>query len=402
MRRVFPILFITCLFLLTISPNNLYAGLDNNQVINHDIARRIKDLKENNGYSSEDFNACQITWTVSELEKTDPYSQFQPHEISFYYEDQQILTLVNRQDGKAESIEGLGLNCLEFNDHVYLFFDTLDYETRLKFDLTDLSYVVYSSDKGSSWSKLKSLHPFSAKAKFILPRARFRKYVKIFGNANDHVLTIFNLRDETTYLLDAELSILKTVSVYNRLSDFDYPSDFAWHNDSLYLVRGSCEKVKGRIQCPSRAYMETSKDFGRTWKKEALPFIKKSYFLTLSNSLYQFYSTSCPNSWFGLIPAINQSFTCGYVKVKKLESDGQWGKSKILIETASRLLGTYKDEKPILVWQDLRFHKKRSCGFIPLIGCVDSAPFRGPIVIYAGELDITNWHIDESIIKYKN
>lgn len=402
MRRAYHLIFIVCLCLAALSPDILHADLDNNWVINHETARRVEALKKKGGYSSEDFNACQITWTVQTLEKTDPHSQFQPHEITFQYENHPVIKLINTQDGKAESIQGLGLNCLEFNNYVYLFFDTLDYKTRLKFNRTDLSYVIYSSDKGASWSGLQSLHPLSAKAKFILPHGKFQKYVKIFGDASNHALSIFNLRDETTYLFDPEFNVLKTVPVYNRLSDFDYPADFHAHKNILYLVRGSCEKVKGRIQCPSRTYMETSKDFGRTWEKETRPFTKKSYLFTLNGSLYQFYFESCRTNWFGIIPAINRSLVCGYIQVKKLNDDGQWGKPKTLIKTVDKLLGIYKDKNLIFVWKDFRFHKSRPCGYIPLIGCVDSTPFRGPTVIYAGELDATNWQIDESIIQYNN
>lgn len=402
MQRAFHILFIIPLFFLLIASEGLCADLNNNQVIDREIAHHIEILKEESGNSSEDFNACQITSTVRKLERRDPHSRFHPHEITFQFEENEIIKLVNTRDGAPESIKNLGLNCLEFNQHVYLFFDTSDHETRIKFDLPDLSYVTYSSDKGKSWSELKSLHQFSRKAKFILPHNQFRKYVKIFGNRSDHALAIFNLRDETTYLFDPGLNILKSLPVYNRLSDFDNPTDFYFHKNILYLVRGSCEKVKGRIQCPARAYMETSRNFGHDWKKETLPFIKKSYFLTIEKSLYHFYFTPCSNSWFGLLPAINRSFVCGEIKVKKLSILGEWGNPKTILKTVDELIGIYNDEKPILVWKDFRFHKSRACGFIPLIGCVDSDPFRGPNVIYAGKLNINTWQIDESIIEYKN
>lgn len=401
-RRACCALLFIAIFLAASCPQRLHAGLDNNQVIDHEMARRVEKLKERGGYSSEDFNACQITWTVRELEKPAPYSRFQPNEVTFRYENQEIIKLVNTQDGKAESIQDLGLNCLEFNNYVYLFFDTLDYETRVKFNLSDLSYVIYSPDQGISWSELKSLDPFSAKAKFVLPHDKFGKYTKIFGNSVAHVLSVFNLQDETTYLFDPEFNVLKTVSVYNRLTGYEYPADFYWHNNVLYLARGSCEKVKDRLRCPARTYMETSSDFGKTWKKETLPFMKKSYFLTMNDALYQFYFTPCPSSWFGLIPGINRYYTCGYLKSRKLQEDGKWKKPMTLLDSVDRLFGVYKDTKPVFVWQDFRFHRSRPCGYIPLVGCVDSTPFRGPTVIYAGELNITNWKIDESIISYKN
>jgi len=402
MQRAPHMLFIIPLFLLLITSGSLYADLNNNQVIDRAIAQRIEMLKEENGHSSEDFNACQIASTIYKLEKRDPHSQFHPHEVTFQFEGNEIIRLVNTQDGDPQSFKNLGLNCLEFNQHVYLFFDTSDYETRIKFNLPDLSYVIYSSDRGVSWSDMKSLHQFSKKAKFILPHSRFRKYVKIFGNRRNHALAIFNLRDETTYLFDPSLKILKSLPVYNRLSDFNDPADFYFHKNILYMVRGSCENIKGRIQCPARAYMETSRNFGHDWKKETLPFIKKSYFLTINKSLYHFYFIPCAKSWFGFLPAMNRSFVCGKINVQKLSILGEWGAPRTILQTVDQLIGIYNDEKPILVWKDFRFHKSRACGFIPLIGCVDSDPFHGPSVTYAGKLDINTWQIDESIIGYKN
>ncbi|HQP10688.1 MAG TPA: hypothetical protein PKV41_04825 [Candidatus Omnitrophota bacterium] len=403
MQRICRNLLIVPFLLAALCPSPTRAErLDNNKVINHDLAHRIELLQEKGGYSSEDFNACQITWSIRKLEKTDPASRFQPHEITFQYENREIIKMVNTQDGDTESIRRLGLNCLEFNSYVYLFFDTLSLETSLKFNLPDPAYVIYSPDKGNSWSELKSLRPVSAKTKFVLPHNKFRQYARIFGNSNNHALSIFNLQDETTYLFDPKFNLLKTVPVYHRLSSFDSPTDFYWHNNTLYLVRGSCEMIKGQLQCPPRTYMETSKDFGQTWEKTKLPFTPKSYFLKINNSLYRFYFSSCPSSWLGLVPAMNRSNYCGYIKAEKLEDNGTWGKPKVLIQTVDRLFGVYADTKPILVWQDLRFHKSRACGYIPVVGCLDATPFRGPTVIYAGELDPSNWQINESIITYKN
>ena len=109
----------------------------------------------------------------------------------------------------------------------------------------------------------------------------------------------------------------------------------------------------------------------------------------------------CSDSWFGLVPALNRSYVCGKIKIKKLSILGTWEKPQTILETVDKLTGVYNDEKPILVWRDFRFHKSRACGFIPLIGCVDSVPFRGPSVTFAGKLDIDTLTIDESIIEYK-
>ena len=396
MKTVFYVIAIIC----ALSAAAYGQGIDG-QVINHDLARHIEELKERDGLSSEDFNACQITWTVKKLTEPKGDSNFHPHEIIFQYEGKNIITIVNQQDGNADSIKDLGLNCLEFNNFVYLFFDTSDYNTRSKFGLADLSYVIFSPDQGQTWSKLLGLHLFSVKSQFNLPHTKFRKYLKIFGNKNTHAISIFNSRDETTYLFDPEFDILKTVPVYNRLSDFDFPTDFYYYKNTLYLTRGSCELVKGNIQCPLKTYIETSRDLGRTWKRESFPLIKKSYFLTLDNTLYQIYFKPCANNWLSPIPAFDRSPVCGYLMVRKLDILGKWEKPRILLKSVAELIGIFHDTKPILVWKDFRYHKSRSCGYIPLIGCIDGTPFVGPEVIYAGELDVNNWSIKESLINYK-
>jgi hypothetical protein len=148
--------------------------------------------------------------------------------------------------------------------------------------------------------------------------------------------------------------------------------------------------------------LETSRNFGHDWNKETLPFIKKSFFLTINKSFYHLYFTPCSNNWFGLVPAMNRSYICGKIKIQKLSILGEWEAPRTILETVDQLIGVYNDEKPILVWKDFRFHKSRACGFIPLVGCVDSNPFRGPNVTYAGKLDINTLKIDESIIEYTN
>src|SRR3989338_8973276 len=395
MKTAFYVISIMC----ALSTTAYGQGLDG-QVINRDLARHIEELKQHNGFSSEDFNACQITWTVKGLAKSEGDSNSQPHEITFQYEGKNIITIVNQQDGNADSIKELGLNCLEFNNYVYLFFDASDYRTRSKFGLEDLSYVIFSPDQGKTWSKLIGLNLFSVKAKFSLPHDKFRKYLKIFGNKSAHALAIFNPQDETTYLFDPEFDILKTVPVYNRLSDFDYPSDFYYFKNTLYLVRGSCELLRGKIQCPLKTYVETSRDFGRTWNRESFPLIKKSYFLALDNILYHFYYKPCANNWLSPIPAFDRSPVCGHLMARKLDILGAWEKPKVLLKSVAELMGVYPGSIPILVWKDFRFHKSRSCGYIPLIGCIDGAPFEGPEAVYAGELDVNNWDINESLIEY--
>jgi hypothetical protein len=396
MKNAFYVIFIICALAAMAYGQDL-----NGPIIDHDLATRIKELKDRNEYSSEDFDACQITWTVKKLDTADEDSKFHPHAITFKYENKDIITIINKQDGDADSIKGLGLNCLEFNNYVYLFFDTLDYKIRLKFGLEDLSYVIFSADQGNTWSPLLSLHPFSVKAKFNLPHNQFRKYLKVFGNKSTHALAIFNLRDETTYLFDPQFHILKTVPVYNRLSDFDDPTDFYNYKNTLYLVRGSCELVRGNIQCPARTYIETSRDFGLTWKREIFPLIKKSYFLTWDNDLYHFYFKPCVNNWWNPIPAWDRSPVCGHLQVRKLNILGQWEKPKTLLKSVAALIGIYQNTMPVLVWKDFRFHRSRSCGYIPLIGCIDGTPFQGPEVVYAGTLDLSNGSIKESLIKYK-
>ncbi len=401
MRHTSTIKFLSFIFFFLLSSRNVGADLNNNQVINRQMASHIETLKNKNGHSSKDFNGCQITWTVNAFPEGHTSSSTITGGITLFYEGNTVTKLKNQGRGNAENIANLGLNCLEFNNHVYLFFDTIDDQTRQQFNLKDLSYVVYSSDKGKSWSELKSLHPFSTKATFVLPQKQFSRNLKIFGNKTHHVLSIFNIQDETTYLFDPDFKVLKTVPVYNRLSDFDHPSDFQYYKDVLYLTRGSCEQIKGRIRCPERTYLETSNDFGKTWTRETLPFMAKSHFLKSDKALYHFYFLPCSSSWFNIVPALNRSLICGKIEVRKLNILGEWEEPKILTKTADQLLGVYEDNQPIVVWKDFRFHKSRACGYIPLIGCPDSKTFKGPSVTYAAKLDLATLDAEEIIIKYK-
>ena len=115
--------------------------------------------------------------------------------------------------------------------------------------------------------------------------------------------------------------------------------------------------------------------------------------------LYYVYHTPYQQSFRSFIPALEHKG--GFLKVQKFNAGGLEGQPKILSETASGVLHVYEADPPVIVWQDRRFDKPSACGFIPLIGCVDSEPFREVKATYAGELDIDTWRLKEFLIEYK-
>lgn len=377
-----------------------HAGPDPYTLLNPEMAKHVAGLKATGKHSVEDFNACQITSAVQELVSTDPHSSFIPFEITLYYEDNEIIKLINSRGKKGKELKGLNLNCVEFNQYIYLFFDTMSFEGRLKFNLSDLAYVIYSADHGRTWSSLKGLSPLSKKTKFVIPHERFSQNLRFLGDTKGHAISIYNIQDDTTYLLDPDFNILRTVSVYNRLSGFDEPADFNYYNGRIYLTRGSCETKKGSISCPGFSYEETSNDYGKTWKKKIIPYITASQFLTYNESLYNFSLSPCSSSWWKFVPALDKTNICGKLTIKKLNKIGEWGKPKILLKRVNKLISIYPEKSPLIVWQDLRFHKQRKCGFIPIVGCIDSGSFEGPHTIFAGRLNMDTLTLDESLIHY--
>jgi len=365
------------------------------------MLQRVALLKEKAKFPPENFNACQITSSIQPLQKSDPFSIFTPVEISFFYGENEITKLINSRGQEGRELDHLYLNCLEYNNFVYLFIDTLKYESQLKFGLNDLSYVIYSTDNGQTWSDLIGLDYLSKKTKFVIPHEKFFSHVRVFGNKENHVFSLYNIRDETTYLLDPNFNILKTVSVYNRLSGFELPEDFYYHDGTIYLMRGSCELRGQTVVCPGVTYRETSQDFGQTWEKTVIPYLKASRFITYNQSLYNIYLTPCSSKWWKIIPAFNKTNICGELKVSKLQDNGTWSQPTVLTRRVNRLIDVYQDDNPIAVWQDLRFHKFRNCGLIPLVGCIDSGAFKGPDVTYAGEIDMDALTQKEHLIKYK-
>ena len=124
MRRLLFI-FIT-LFAFT-SPH-AHAGPDPYSLIDEDLAHHVAALQEKGIYSVEDFTACQITSSVQELVSTDPSSKIIPFEITLYYGKNKILKLINYHGQSGRELEGLYLNCVEFNNYVYLFFDMKNFD----------------------------------------------------------------------------------------------------------------------------------------------------------------------------------------------------------------------------------------------------------------------------------
>lgn len=366
--------------------------------VDETIATYVARLKERGSEAARDRYGCQATAVARRLEKTDPYSLLTPHEITFYYLGHKILTLVNSTNDEPPKFQ-----CLKADRHVYLFLDTLGYESNVRFKLPGSSYVIWSSDDGSSWGELKNLRQFSEKEDFVLTKDRLFHLVNIVGHANAHAVAIYNNRERATYLFDPEFNLLRVLRPHQRLLPRDGPGDFVFHGGSLYAVWRDCSEqgcYDGGI------YLEASKDYGRSWSRTVLPYISASQLIATGGSLYHFFARPCSANFMeelmGFIPALHPKGLCGEIAVTRLEGEGGWSGPKVLVKSAKRLIGVYDNGHTIILWQDVRFHRSRGCGFIPLVGCVDSGPFQGPDMVFAGQLDLKTLTLKESVIQKGN
>lgn len=360
------------------------------------MATYVARLKERGSQAARDRYGCQVTAIARRLEKSDPYSILTPHEITFYYLGHKILALVNSTNEEPPKFQ-----CLKADRHVYLFLDTLGYESNVRFKLPGSSYVIWSSDDGSSWGALKNLRQFSEKEDFVLTKDQLFHLVNIVGDAKGYAVAIYNRREQATYLFDPEFNSLRVLRPHQRLSPLD--GDFVFHGGILYVVWRDCSEqgcYDGGI------YLEISKDYGRTWSRTVLPYISASQLSAIGGSLYHFFARPCSASFMeelmGFIPALNPKGLCGEIAVTRIEGEGRWSTPKVLVKSAKRLIGVYDNSHAIMLWQDVRFHRPRGCGYIPLVGCVDSGPFQGPDVVFAGQLDLKTLTLKESVIQKGN
>ncbi|MCD4781004.1 MAG: hypothetical protein K8S27_10720 [Candidatus Omnitrophica bacterium] len=368
--------------------------------IDAEMQKKVKLLQEQ--MKEEDFNACQITTTIRDHDMDNPYLFYSPKEITFSYEGRDITTLLNlRAEKGIAALDGLGLNCIEFNKYVYVFLDAVQPKIRRRFNLPYLSYVIYSNDSGATWSKLLSLEQVSQKGEFAIPQRDFHRNVSIFGDRSGHSFSIYNKLDETTYLLDPELKKLRSIPIYNRLTNLNNPEDFFFFEGVIYSVRGSCQRRSGHIVCPDVSYLDMSEDYGRNWQTIALPNITRAEFFVYDNQLFLLYLASQKVKWYSVVHGLDRSSIAGKLYLRKLSRDGRWSEQVLLSKTVSTLKDVYVDDLPVIVWQDTRHHRSKWCGYIPFIGCVDPDPFYGPRITYVGYLNPKTLNIqNEAIIEH--
>ena len=364
----------------------------------------IKDIEINKEISSEIDNlfeakpnyayTCNVTSGYKELKSNDPYSNLdpyslKPYELTLFY-DNNIVTRINIPEVQDVSeLNNMDLSCYKFNNHVYIFINEVS--GRLSLYLSNYSYITYSYDGGVTWSDLKSLTEIT-KTRFSIGNVSRFENKKILGGSENYSVSIHNLIDENDYLFDSQFRLLKKLTPSERKTYFlDESPVFFIHKGIIYVVKSESGKT----------LMQYSKDYGKTWSDRLMPYLKESYFLEIKGELYHFYTTPCTfDFWNGLrsfIPAWDKSNKCGELKVSRWV-DGEWSEPIVLTKTAQALIGVYNKDKPLVLWEDLRFLKPRACGYIPLIGCVDSAPLGGPIVIYEGDFDWKKLKLDEQII----
>ncbi len=363
-------------------------------VVDQDMARKMALLDSQYKKASAEKYECHFEISRKALPKTDLYSSFSPNEITVSYQNHQVFQLTEPGWlGQDDVIRRLEMQCLEANGYVYLFLDASAFNACQKFKLCDPSYAAMSKDRGETWSSLQSLKQLLSveKDRDILPPPQ----AVILGDQQGHILEVSSNRvGGQIYLLDPQLKLLR------KISKLELKSPLYFYNGRFYFIQEIPEQSAGKKVYSGLTYLWISNDYGRTWSKIKTPdYVKSAVFIFHRGGPYYAYHTPYQQSSRSFIPALEHKG--GFLKVQKLNADGFDGQPKILSQTASDVLHAYEADSPIIIWQDRRFDRSKGCGFIPLIGCVDSEPFEDVKAVYAGELDMDTWQLKESLIEYK-
>lgn len=391
-------IFFSIFLLISFGCQCSYAKPNDLPVVDEDLKHRLETLKKEEDDALNQTYSCQVTWNIRTLEPVDRYSPSKPNEVTFLYDNKEIMRLSD-SSGEWPKKEGNGIQCIKWSNFVYIFWDAVVSGEHWRFNLNPESYVIYSHDNGISWSKFQSLSQLSKASIFVLLKKELFHYRKILGDEKGHLIVIYNLRDNTTYVFDAHLKLLEKVVLHQQIPGFDPTNEFHFYNGKVYLVhRHDC----GKRENDGTSCIDISKDYGQSWKRSPMPYVTSTRFITHNGSLYHFYIEPCPPSLRDFIPALGNQYICGQLKVSKLDANNQWSEPKTLLKTADKLRDVYSNKSLIITWQDFRFSKPRDCGFIPLIGCVDSIPFNVSWAVYAGEFDPEPMTLKETLIEYRN
>lgn len=381
------------------------AQTNNTPLIDKDFKQRLEALKENKAQAISEEYQCQIAWTSRDAKPADPYSTSpKPQEFTIFYANKPVLHLLQ---SKGERIENITENmiCLKRKNFVYIFWDTIPESNYWNFNLAADLYVTYSDDSGATWSKFSPLHEFiNISAPFRILKRDFFKYLHILGDDKNHIFIVNNRKDANNYLVDSDLRLLRTVPSAQQFPELGYPlNEFHFFNGKIYLTRRACHNVQDGTSC-----LDTSEDYGRTWKTFPMPSIRSSRFLTYQNTLFHFYIEYCPPTlpFTTSIPALDDKAwcTCGELKVSILDSNLKWSKPTTLLKTAKEFQGVYLDGKNfIIAWKDFRFEKLKPCSFIPIFGCIDSSSTEGPSsVVFATEFNMASFSLgNEHLIEFR-
>ena len=403
------------LLLISFGYKDSFAKANDSPAVDTAFKERLEILKKEEREALNQTYICDITWNIHTLEPEDRHSPSKPydvtyrfddkeivmdrfsappHGITFFYDNKEIMRLIDSR-GEWPSQKGHGIQCIKFNNFVYIFWDTLTYGDHWKFHLNPESYVIYSSDNGVTWSKLQPLSQLSRESIFVLPKREFFRYLKILGDEKGHFMVINNLRDQNNYVFDAHLNLLEKITFAHQVLDLDHPlTEFQFYNGKVYLIRRDC----GNKENDGSNCIDVSDDYGQNWTRSPMPYTTSTRFITHNGSLYHFYIEPCPSSLNDFIPALGDEYTCGRLKVSKLDDNNRWGQPKTLLKTAGALRDVYSQKNLIIAWQDFRFAKPRVCGFIPIIGCIDSGPFDIPWAVYAGEFEPESMTLKKEIL----
>jgi hypothetical protein len=317
-------------------------------------------------------------------------SGFRPTEVRLVFQGNVIARLNNRREPDPKIAEKI--HCIQKNEYRFLFVNTsglcLDYR------LCDAStYVSISSDAGVHWSGLVPARYESAGKIYELRADNFSDRVRVLGDEHGFALAFLgwqpDTREKTLLFFTRDLKLLRTVP-QSRLTYAELPScelcSLASFDGRIYF---SHPPGDGR----GISILETSSDLGRSWQETEETYSWQSYFFESRGDFYML--SARPGRTASIFPAL--SAPGGSLGLRRLIAPGRWTPEVRLLSTVTALLGVSGGEHPLVYWRDARRLHRRICGFIPLIGCIDSGPHMGPLLTFRGELDPQRPQLSEEV-----
>ena len=337
-------------------------------------------------YAGARLPACAVEVEWRNLPPPEKWSVLHPAEALLSYQGHTITRLVNRREQDLKILKRL--SCLEVNNYRYVVLDALG--ACVDYGLCDgPAYITVSSDSGASWSDLKALVFHESGVKYDFVAAELPRKLQILGDTHGFALAFYFLRQRAVMIASADLTPLR----------FWPAEELLWcgvaHPCPLYFFSGRIYFISGAQGRP-HTFLNVSSDYGRTWTKSENEYLQESVFFSADSVLYHVYTTPADAGALFLIPALGE--VGRILRLRYLQANGDWSEPVVVKKKVLRLLNVQETASPVIYWEDARLLERRVCGFIPVIGCVDSGPFGGDAVMYRGELDLKTFQLREQLL----